>query len=412
MIFLIIGLVLAIFMCRLGGDKNESSPPKPATLGRYIRHEHLLLSIIWSGRIIKYYDRHYMNRSRRLVLFVDVFLLNFIVAAIVFSASQPSDIDIDCGLLHYCSTSCQALQAPNECAVSPLRVGHDDDASNYRFPYLPNSPQYGNCSTFVSSSPCFPSCRTSSRKQYYIDTRPRCRDVDSSTRSDLLCLLPAAVPVCTNVGLDVGLGGASATIPTEFDTEEIILRTVLTVLIVFPASYILKALMRYTSRAEGCCSCFKRSIAFVFIIVILALAVIVALIFLEDLQDGELVGTVTLSFLFAFLVGLLLEFPKLAFVYVFWRKKKYAERFIYCYNIYLIIQRKKAKKRAKGKGKGKGKGKDSSKKGKGKASSKKPSRPAPVMKSSSRKGSKSRSSRSRSRSRNSRSRNSRSRNRI
>merc|ERR1711916_77958 len=68
MIFLIIGLVLAIFMCRLGGDKNESSPPKPATLGRYIRHEHLLLSIIWSGRIIKYYDRHYMNRSRRLVL--------------------------------------------------------------------------------------------------------------------------------------------------------------------------------------------------------------------------------------------------------------------------------------------------------------------------------------------------------
>merc|ERR1711916_396004 len=200
-----------------------------------------------------------------------------------------------------------------------------------------------------------------------------------------------------------GLGGASATIPTEFDTEEIILRTILTVLIVFPASYILKALMRYTSRAEGCCSCFKRSIAFVFIIVILALAVIVALIFLEDLQDGELVGTVTLSFLFAFLVGLLLEFPKLAFVYVFWRKKKYAERFIYCYNIYLIIQRKKAKKRAKGKGQGKGKGK---------ASSKKPSRPAPVMKSSSRKGSKSRSSRSRSRSRNSRSRNSRSRNRI
>eukprot|EP00300_Choanocystis_sp_HF-7_P030683 c39574_g1_i1.p1 GENE.c39574_g1_i1~~c39574_g1_i1.p1 ORF type:complete len:473 (-),score=38.80 c39574_g1_i1:27-1445(-) len=328
---LIILLFAALVSC--SRRKSNAEPPARPSMCTYILHKHLLLAIVWSGPVIRYQPNYAMNRARHIVLFAVVFLLNFIVCGIVFAASQPAANAVDCTKLDYCFNGC-----PN-CPLSEYRVGFDGKVQNFIMRNNPASEVYRNCSSPTKGTPCFTFCNRKTRGQYKVDTRPTCAS-QPGTVSDLLCMVPSTVKVCHAQGIRVG----SAQIPLEFNLKDIIFRVILTIVIVFPSQWAIKSIMRCTYRSEGTCACFRKSAGFLLILIFAICAAIVAIILIRSLQNGSLWGAVAVSFLLAFAIGLLLDFPKLVLIYICVAKRKLAEKYVYCYAIFLKIQEQKREK--------------------------------------------------------------------
>jgi len=277
-----------------------------------------------------YYDKsYYLTRFRRVLILLSQFLMAFIVTSGWTILTEPFP---DCPQSIAAYDQCQLevdLGASCEGVANDFLVGFNDNLIQYVYhdtgtaAHAALLEQAMNTTREESETrPCWRYCINGTDYTPGLvievkDGRQNCSNVVEDLRTSLVCYTP----------FYSGQWVCDSSIFFSISPLWFFIRALVTVSITLPASFLFKKTLRCTALSKGCEGACKRIMGYPIIVIMFVICIVLSIWMAAELQNGELVGDFTISFLGSFMIGLLAEFPKLAVLYYTYKRKRLIKQF-------------------------------------------------------------------------------------